>query len=105
MLSDKNNEESTQNIFTKIETFLNGLNLDLEDFSRNKDKIESKLKQIRGEAKSWWGTLTVDDLFRDALKFDNLTGLLLEKYGYTREKAANENNKRLAEFSTRMKLG
>ena len=30
----------------------------------NKDIFEGKWKQIRGEAKAWWGKLTDDDLDR-----------------------------------------
>ena len=32
----------------------------------NKDVLEGKWKQIRGEAKAWWGKLTDDDLERAA---------------------------------------
>ena len=32
----------------------------------NKDVLEGKWKQIRGEAKAWWGKLTDDDLDRAA---------------------------------------
>ena len=45
----------------------------------NKDVLEGKWKQIRGEAKAWWGKLTDDDLDRAAGKLDVLTGLLQEK--------------------------
>ena len=51
----------------------------------NTDILEGKWKQIRGEAKAWWGKLTDNDLDRVAGKFDVLVGLLQEKYGYTRE--------------------
>ena len=30
----------------------------------NKDILEGQWKQIQGEAKSWWGKLTDDDLTR-----------------------------------------
>ena len=53
----------------------------------NKDILEGKWKQIRGEAKAWWGKLTDDDLDRANGKFDVLAGLLQEKYGYTRQRA------------------
>jgi uncharacterized protein YjbJ (UPF0337 family) len=56
----------------------------------NNDVFEGKWKQIRGEAKAWWGKLTDDDLDRIAGKFEVFTGLLQEKYGYTRERAADE---------------
>jgi uncharacterized protein YjbJ (UPF0337 family) len=69
----------------------------------NKDIMEGKWKQIRGEAKGWWGKLSDDDLDRAAGKFDVLTGLLQEKYGYTRERAANEIDKRVSEYEAKMK--
>jgi uncharacterized protein YjbJ (UPF0337 family) len=75
----------------------------LEVKTMNKDIFEGKWKQIRGEAKSWWGKLTDDDLDRAAGKFDVFTGLLQEKYGYTREAAADEIDKRLAEYESKIK--
>jgi len=76
---------------------------DLEDQNMNKDIVEGKWKQIRGEAKAWWGKLTDDDLDRAAGKFDVLTGLLQEKYGYTREAAADEIDKRVTEYELNLK--
>jgi uncharacterized protein YjbJ (UPF0337 family) len=70
----------------------------------NKDIVEGKWKQVRGEAKSWWGKLTDDDLDRAAGKFDILTGMLQEKYGYTREAAAAEIDKRMATFDESHKM-
>jgi uncharacterized protein YjbJ (UPF0337 family) len=69
----------------------------------NKDIVEGKWKQVRGEAKSWWGKLTDDDLDRAAGKFEVLAGLLQEKYGYTRERAADEIDKRVTEYETSLK--
>jgi uncharacterized protein YjbJ (UPF0337 family) len=69
----------------------------------NKDILEGKWKQIRGEAKAWWGKLTDDDLDRAAGKFDVLAGILQERYGYTRERAADEIDKRVTEFEDRLK--
>lgn len=62
----------------------------------NNDVLEGKWKQVRGQAKEWWGKLTDDDLDRVAGKSEQLIGLLQEKYGYTREQAQ-------AEFDLRMK--
>ena len=70
----------------------------------NKDIVEGKWKQVRGEAKSWWGKLTDDDLDRAAGKFDILTGMLQEKYGYTRERAAEEIDKRVAAYDASHKM-
>ena len=69
----------------------------------NKDVFEGKWKQIRGEAKVWWGKLTDDDLDRAAGKFDVLAGLLQEKYGYTRQRATEEIDKRVKEYEGGLK--
>ena len=69
----------------------------------NKDIFEGKWKQIRGEAKVWWGKLTDDDLDRAAGKIEVLAGMLQEKYGYTRERATEEIEKRVSEFEARQK--
>jgi len=69
----------------------------------NKDVFEGKWKQIRGEAKAWWGKLSDDDLDRAAGKFDVLTGMLQEKYGYTHERAADEIDKHVTAYETKLK--
>ena len=69
----------------------------------NKDILEGQWKQVRGEAKVWWGKLTDDDLDRVAGKFDILAGLLQEKYGYTRQAAADEIEKRVTAFESNLK--
>lgn len=69
----------------------------------NKDIVEGKWKQIRGEAKVWWGKLTDDDLDRADGKFDVLTGMLQEKYGYTRQHAADEIDKHMSAYETAKK--
>ena len=69
----------------------------------NKDIVEGKWKQIRGEAKAWWGKLTDDDLDRAAGKFDVIAGLLQEKYGYTRQHAAEEIDQRVTAYEAGLK--
>jgi len=69
----------------------------------NKDILEGQWKQIRGEAKSWWGKLTDDDLTRIAGKYETLLGVLQEKYGYTREQAETEIDKRVTAFEANLK--
>ena len=49
------------------------------------------------------GNLTDNDLDRAAGKFDVLVGILQEKYGYTREQAADEVNKRVTDFEANLK--
>ncbi len=69
----------------------------------NKDIIEGKWKQMRGEAKVWWAKLTDDDLDLAAGKFDVLAGILQEKYGYSRQYAAEEIDKRVTAFEAALK--
>ena len=69
----------------------------------NKDIFEGQWKQIRGEAKAWWGKLTDDDLDRANGKFDVLVGLLQQKYGYTRQRATDEIDKRVTEYEADLK--
>ena len=52
----------------------------------NKDILEGKLNQMRGNAKTWWGKFTDDDLDIVAGIYDALAGLLHEKYFYTRQR-------------------
>ena len=63
----------------------------------NKDIFAGKWKEMRGQLREWWGELTDDDLERAAGKADQIIALLQQKYGYTREKAEQEFNRRLAE--------
>jgi uncharacterized protein YjbJ (UPF0337 family) len=69
----------------------------------NKDIFEGKWKQVRGEAKLWWGKLTDDDLDKVGGQFDVFAGLLQEKYGYSREQAEAEIEKQMNEYETRLK--
>jgi uncharacterized protein YjbJ (UPF0337 family) len=63
----------------------------------NKDVFEGKWKEMRGQAKVWWGKLTDDDLEQTGGKADQLIGLIQQKYGYSREKAEQEFDQRLRE--------
>ncbi len=63
----------------------------------NKDVFEGKWKEMRGQAKVWWGKLTDDDLEQTGGKAEQLIGLLQQKYGYSREKAEQEFDQRLRE--------
>lgn len=69
----------------------------------NQDVIEGKWKQIRGEVKKWWGQLTDDDLDTVAGNKDKLIGKLQERYGYAREKAEEELERRLGEYKAAQK--
>ena len=69
----------------------------------NKDVFEGKWKQVRGEAKVWWGKLTDDDLDKVGGQFDVFAGLLQEKYGYSREQAEEEIEKQMNEYEAKLK--
>jgi uncharacterized protein YjbJ (UPF0337 family) len=60
----------------------------------NNNILEGKWKQIRGQAKVWWGKLTDDDLEKVGGSYDKLIGLLQVKYGYTQQQAEQEYEKR-----------
>jgi uncharacterized protein YjbJ (UPF0337 family) len=67
----------------------------------NQDILEGKWKEMRGQAREWWGKLTDDDLEQAGGKADQLIALLQQKYGYTREKAEQEFDRRLKEARDR----
>lgn len=69
----------------------------------NKDEFEGKWKQIRGQARVWWGKLTDDDVDKVAGKYESFIGLIQEKYGYTREHAEKEYDRRIAEYEAHQK--
>jgi uncharacterized protein YjbJ (UPF0337 family) len=56
----------------------------------NRDILEGKWKQIRGEIKETWGELTDDELDQIGGRYDKLVGKLQERYGYSREEAEEE---------------
>jgi uncharacterized protein YjbJ (UPF0337 family) len=56
----------------------------------NKDILEGKWKQIRGEIKETWGELTDRELDEIEGKRDKLVGKLQEKYGWSRAEAEAE---------------
>ena len=60
----------------------------------NNDVFQGKWKQIRGQVRVWWGKLTDDDVEKVGGNYDKLIGLLQEKYGYTRQQAEEEYEKR-----------
>jgi len=60
------------------------------DFSK---MFEAKWKQLRGKAKEQWGELSDDDLDKVDGQFDQLVGVLQEKYELTRANAEAEINK------------
>ena len=64
----------------------------------NRDILEGKWSQLRGEVKRKWGRLTDDELDEMEGNADKLVGRLQEEYGYSREQAERE----LTELSRRV---
>jgi uncharacterized protein YjbJ (UPF0337 family) len=56
---------------------------------------------MRGELRSWWGRISDNDFEKIAGKKDRLIGMLQEKYGYTREAAQQEMDRRFKEYDER----
>ena len=67
----------------------------------NTDTFEGRWRQMRGELRSWWGKLSENDFEKIAGKKDRLIGMLQEKYGYTREAAQQEMDRRFREYDER----
>jgi uncharacterized protein YjbJ (UPF0337 family) len=67
----------------------------------NADTFEGRWRQMRGELRSWWGRLSDNDFERIAGKKDRLIGMLQEKYGYTRDTAQQEVDRRFREYDER----
>jgi uncharacterized protein YjbJ (UPF0337 family) len=70
---------------------------DSKDYMMNKDIFEGKWKEMRGQIKEWWGKLTDDELEQAGGNAEQIVGLLQQKYGYTRQRAEEEFNRRIKE--------
>ncbi len=53
----------------------------------NKDIIEGKWDQVKGDVQKKWGKLTDDDMDVIAGDAEKLSGKLQEKYGWSKEEA------------------
>ena len=74
----------------------------MENNPMNQDVFAGQWRQMRGELKSWWGKLADDDFDRIGGQKDKLIGVIQEKYGYVREKAQQEVERRLKEYGDKM---
>lgn len=64
----------------------------------NRDVFAGKWKQVRGQAKEWWGKLTDDDLERVEGQYDKLVGTLQERYGWAKKQAEDEISRRFEAY-------
>jgi uncharacterized protein YjbJ (UPF0337 family) len=69
----------------------------------NKDILEGKWKQLRGDIKERWGKLTDDEIDQIEGRFDKFVGKIQEKYGYSEPEAEAEIKRFLNEIKTRVK--
>ena len=68
---------------------------------KTKTKFDEKWKVIRGQSTQWWSLLAEHDLKKidkAENKQDKFLTILQIKYGYTREQATEEVNRRWAAF-------
>jgi uncharacterized protein YjbJ (UPF0337 family) len=64
----------------------------------NHNIFAEQWKQMRVRLKSWWGKLTDDDFESIEGQKNKLIGLVEEKYGYTRDQAREEVDRRFNEY-------
>src|SRR5919108_4830525 len=67
------------------------------------DTFAGQWPHLRGQVRAWWGQLTAADLDTIAGKKDVLVGLLQARYGYARERAAQEVEQRVHEYREQRK--
>jgi uncharacterized protein YjbJ (UPF0337 family) len=61
------------------------------------------VEEMKGQVKELWGKLTDDELEQAGGEAEQIIGLIQQKYGYTREHAAEEFNRRISEAKTNYK--
>ena len=64
----------------------------------NAEIFKGRWNQVKGEVRRRWGKLTDDDFERIGGQKDKLIGLIQERYGYAREQAEEEVERRLHEY-------
>ncbi|MBE0429074.1 MAG: CsbD family protein [Thermoleophilia bacterium] len=62
------------------------------------DILKGKWKQMRGQAREWWGDITDDEWDEIGGKKDSLVGKLQEKYGWNKKEAETEVDNRILEY-------
>ena len=70
----------------------------------NRDVFQGQWKQLKGEITRQWGKLTNDDIDQIEGNAEKLSGLLQERYGYSREEAERHLDDWLATRSARTGL-
>ena len=68
----------------------------------NQDMLEGKWHELKGQARQTFAKLTDDDVERLSGKTEELSGVLQQKYGYTKAKADTEINNWLKEADKKL---
>jgi uncharacterized protein YjbJ (UPF0337 family) len=69
--------------------------------STSGDPLTSQWEQLRPQLRSWWDRLTEADLMQIGGQQDRLISIVQQRYGYPRERAQQEVERRLREYSER----
>ena len=68
----------------------------------NKDILQGKWHELKGQARQTFAKLTDDDIERMSGKMEELSGVLQQKYGYNKAKAETEINNWLKEADKKL---
>jgi len=68
----------------------------------NQDILEGKWHELKGQARQTFAKLTDDDVERLSGKMEELSGVLQQRYGYTKAKADTEINNWLKEADKKL---
>jgi uncharacterized protein YjbJ (UPF0337 family) len=63
------------------------------------DPLAGQWEQLRPQLRSWWDRLTEADLMQIGGQKDRLISMLQQRYGYPRERAQQEVDRRLQEYT------
>jgi uncharacterized protein YjbJ (UPF0337 family) len=66
--------------------------------STGPDALAGQWGHLRGQLRSWWDRLTEADLEQIAGRKDRLVGIVQQRYGYPRERAQEEVERRFQEY-------
>ena len=72
----------------------------------NKNVFEENWKQIRSQSTGWWSLMVdydLDKVEKAEVKYDKYVRMLEVKYGYTRQKAREEIDRRWTEHQAKQK--
>ncbi len=64
--------------------------LDQKGEAMNKDIAEGKWKQLKGKVRETWGKLTDDEIDKINGRAQQLSGVIQEKYGVSKEEAEEQ---------------